>query len=391
MPTLPPYDKIKQFFPYHRKELVKTLLLLLQCISISGTVCLYKNCNSAGHATGNSKLPKARVYKTLIRFFCMKCTDAFCLGLIYLIINVLSLDNCIFIVMDRTNWKIGKTNINILYIGLLLPNGSFIPILFDVLDKRGNSSSTERKCILGRFCELWQQNGQQKPVLLADREFVGIEWFKCIVNAGFSLVIRIRSKDYFNELCRQQNTQIDEMRAEIAKKVSNQGYFSAPILLDECHFYYVALPNSAPQNLETDEPYLFFITDNPDAQAAGEQYRKRWKIEVFFFNIKTNGFNVENINFKNPKKIQLMLAILAFLYAIIQKKHLDNPPNIKDKIFKHNTTKSISIFRSSYDNFKLKVLTINHLLKYINQILRHFIPPNQHAFRHCEYIYKKNG
>jgi hypothetical protein len=41
--------------------------------------------------------------------------------------------------MDRTNWQLGSININILMIGLVLENGRFIPIYFELLDKKGTA------------------------------------------------------------------------------------------------------------------------------------------------------------------------------------------------------------------------------------------------------------
>jgi hypothetical protein len=242
MLQLPLYDEVKVYFPYHRKELVKTFILLVQCIIRSGTVSLYKNRSESGCAVGRKTLKKENIYKTFLRFFSMKCKDAFCLCIIYLIINILQLRDCTYIVMDRTNWKIGKTNINILYIGLILPNGSFIPILFDPLDKRGNSNTAERTDILSRFCAIWQQNGQQKGVFLADREFVGVGWFKAILSAGFSFVIRLRIKDYFNELCVQKGRDSVRMNQIIEKTVTRYGFFRTKITLEEQDFYYIVLP-----------------------------------------------------------------------------------------------------------------------------------------------------
>ncbi|MEC4115338.1 IS4 family transposase, partial [Myroides pelagicus] len=40
------------------------------------------------------------------------------------------------LVMDRTNWKFGKQDINILMLGISYKNMCF-PILFKMLDKRG--------------------------------------------------------------------------------------------------------------------------------------------------------------------------------------------------------------------------------------------------------------
>jgi hypothetical protein len=288
------------------------------------------------------------------------------------------------------NWKIGKININILYIGLLLPNGSFIPLLFDPLDKRGNSNTAERKSILTRFCDLWQQNGLQKGVFLADREFIGVEWFKAILDARFSLVIRLRITDYFKDLCQQHKREVEKMHQIIEKKVKKNGYFRSTIILDGMTLYYIVLPINVKKQRKTDEKFIVLISDNPNVSIVSQQYQLRWKSEVFFFNIKSNGFNVEDINLKQPEKIQLMLAILAFLYALIQKEHLNNNYNIKDKKFKLTTAKAVSIFRNSYDNFKLKVLNIKDLVEVILQNLDELILPNHNSFKNCKFLNLKS-
>ena len=58
--------------------------------------------------------------------------------------------------MDRTNWKIGKKNINVLFIGMLLKNKTYIPLIYEPLgDKRGNSSQEERIKMLEKFTDIF--------------------------------------------------------------------------------------------------------------------------------------------------------------------------------------------------------------------------------------------
>ena len=45
--------------------------------------------------------------------------------------------------MDRTNWKFSNTNINILTLGIIYEVMAF-PIVFNMMDKRGNSNTEER-------------------------------------------------------------------------------------------------------------------------------------------------------------------------------------------------------------------------------------------------------
>ncbi|WP_394799471.1 hypothetical protein [Chryseobacterium muglaense] len=54
------------------------------------------------------------------------------------------------LVIDRTNWKFGKQNINIFMLGITYRNVAF-PLLFMMLDKQGNSNSQERIALIKRF------------------------------------------------------------------------------------------------------------------------------------------------------------------------------------------------------------------------------------------------
>jgi len=72
------------------------------------------------------------------------------------------------------------------------------------------------------------------------------------------------------------------------------------------------------KNLKQDykEPYVFFITNQENASIALKCYAQRWKIECCFRHLKSNGFNVEAMNFKDDRKIELMMGIVVTAYAI---------------------------------------------------------------------------
>ncbi|MDM1398921.1 hypothetical protein HX049_17415 [Myroides odoratimimus] len=54
-----------------------------------------------------------------------------------LIFALIPTEESYVLVMDHTNWKFGKQDINILMLGISYKNMCF-PILFKMLDKRGN-------------------------------------------------------------------------------------------------------------------------------------------------------------------------------------------------------------------------------------------------------------
>jgi hypothetical protein len=58
------------------------------------------------------------------------------------------------IAMDRTNWKFGQSNINILVL-VIVYKGVAFPILFKLMPKRCNSNTTERIQIVDHYIRLF--------------------------------------------------------------------------------------------------------------------------------------------------------------------------------------------------------------------------------------------
>ena len=52
--------------------------------------------------------------------------------------------------IDRTNWKWGKSNINLFMLGVVYKSIA-IPLYWDMLDKRGNTNHLERAELIERF------------------------------------------------------------------------------------------------------------------------------------------------------------------------------------------------------------------------------------------------
>ena len=76
--------------------------------------------------------------------------------------------------LDRTNWKFGKLKVNILMLAYA-HEGTAVPLLWCLLPKFGNSATSERIGLMNRLLELMPK--EQLEALLADREFVGKDWF----------------------------------------------------------------------------------------------------------------------------------------------------------------------------------------------------------------------
>jgi hypothetical protein len=91
--------------------------------------------------------------------------------------------------MDRTNWKIGETNINILVIGIVYEGLAF-PVLFQMMPKFGNSNCSERIAIMEKYNALF--GFESIDYLVADREFIGEKWLDYLNLNQIKYHIRIR-------------------------------------------------------------------------------------------------------------------------------------------------------------------------------------------------------
>src|SRR5690606_6549042 len=96
----------------------------------------------------------------------------------------------LILTMDRTNWKFGESNINILMLGVSYRNVA-IPLMFKMLNKRGNSNTAERIALIQDFMDWF--GADRIDCLLADEEFVGAQWSGSVNRNQIRYNIRIRN------------------------------------------------------------------------------------------------------------------------------------------------------------------------------------------------------
>jgi len=246
--------------------------------------------------------------------------------------------------LDRTNWLYGKKNINILTLGIA-NNGIAFPILFDLLNKIGNSNTEERKSIILRFLNIF--GTERIDYLAGDREFVGKEWFDFLLKNKISFRIRIRKTDRVansqGELVAAQ-TLFRHLKAKesmiLKQKRSVWGH---PL-------YVVGL------RLEDGELLIVVSPDSP--QTILEDYGRRWEVETLFCCLKTRGFNLESTHRIEPERIRKMIALLAialcWAHRLGEVLHEQKPIKIK----KHGR-KAKSFFRYGFDCIRNILLNIH--------------------------------
>jgi len=202
--------------------------------------------------------------------------------------------------LDRTNWKFGKLDINVLPLAYAY-EGVAVPLLWCLLPKAGNSATRERITLLERLLKLLPLD--QGEVLLADREFIGGDWFAYLCQHNLPFVIRVR-KDalgdgWFHLFGFFQHLPIGE------RKLLKQRYriFGVELAV-------------AGARLDGGEYIIVATNRNPKQALAG--YAKRWQIESLFKALKSGGFDVEATHLRHLERINTLLVVvtLAFLGAL---------------------------------------------------------------------------
>jgi len=97
--------------------------------------------------------------------------------------------------VDRTQWDVGGTTINILTLGVV-HEGIAFPLVWMMLDKKGNSNTHERIDVMERFYELFPK--VRVRCLTTDREFVGGDWLSYLLlapDAKLKTPFRMRIRD----------------------------------------------------------------------------------------------------------------------------------------------------------------------------------------------------
>src|SRR3954466_14532308 len=90
-----------------------------------------------------------------------------------LVVHMLDLGRPKFLALDRTNWKLGSRDINILMLAIVTRRFRG-PLLFPLLPHQGNSDMASRMALMRRYLALFP--AASIDCLLADREFIGAEW-----------------------------------------------------------------------------------------------------------------------------------------------------------------------------------------------------------------------
>ena len=208
------------------------------------------------------------------------------------------------LVLDRTNWKIGRSEVNLLVLAAVTRRLR-VPLIWVPLPHGGNSATADRMALIRRYLAHFAASSVR--ILLADREFIGADWLKFLNDNNIPFAIRIRENLRVTDEAGHELTLYARLRR------SRTRTFTARLgTRDEADRSGAPLLTFAAKRLKGE--WLIVVTNRP-ARTALDAYRKRWAIECLFGDAKTRGLNLEDTRLTCPRKLDLLMAIVALVLA----------------------------------------------------------------------------
>lgn len=241
----------------------------------------------------------------------------------------------VHLILDRTNWKFGKANLNILMLSVAY-KGISVPLMWSMLDKRGNSNYAERIALVERFVRIF---GKNKIIhVLADREFVGHRWLQWLEQQQIGFCIRIKKN---SKIPNSQGTLVQTHVLFQNLKLGKQVNHPRPVKIDGVRVYLSALklPDGA----------LLLVASDCEQADAIRSYGRRWEIETLFSCLKNRGFNLEDTHLTDQSKMSKLLAVCAIGFCWAYRVGAFQDERVKKIPVKNHGRRSKSLFRAGLD------------------------------------------
>lgn len=202
----------------------------------------------------------------------------------------------LLITLDRTNWEHGESSLNLLVIGAVV-QGYTVPLMWTALGHSGNSDTLARMWLVGRLLQFLPAHRWKG--LIADREFVGRDWFRFLRRHGIHRAVRVR-----------RNTRLDSLRGDAWFEDIEAGQF-------RCLFEKANVFGEVMQVVATRSPAgdLVLIATDFSIWETWQLYKQRWSIECTFSSLKSRGFDLERTAVTSKAHLERLFGLVVLAWV----------------------------------------------------------------------------
>jgi hypothetical protein len=336
--SLDPKDtQLLSVFTSHFKGELNLARVRLMCLFITA-LCKVKSVNYSKISSGFASVSlSSSCFRRVQRFMSevelpMKCVAT-------LIFKLLPRQDSLVLIMDRTNWKFGSRNINILMIGISYRNVA-IPLMFKMLDKRGNSNSDERITLMNDFIGWFGRDCIS--CLLADREFIGEHWLGFLNHNNIPYHIRIRNN--FRIFLPRKQKEVTAWHLFNDLKVNEFRHYEKIVVMHDQLCYLSGVKIVKDGKIE----FLILVSFKKPEQSLA-YYKQRWQIETLFKAMKSSGFNIEDTHVTALERLEklILLTMIALVWCYKIGDYIDS--EIKPIKIKTHGRRAVSVFKYGLD------------------------------------------
>lgn len=293
-------------------------------------------------------------YRRFQRFFASCCLSPGVVGE-FIVHLFYGKNDSFYLTLDRTNWQLGSHDINFLVLGAAY-QGISLPLWWTVLDKRGNSSTPERIRLITSFIARYGKH--RIAGILADREFVGKEWFSFLISQGIPFVIRIKNNT--KVINKGQEVHVKNLFQDLA--AGQKRVLKKTRIMWELDVYLSATRSAKGE--------LVILATHNEATYSLALYARRWSIENLFQSLKGRGFNMEDTRITDHNRLETFMAVLALAFAWAHKTGEWLASEIKPLTIKKHGRPIMSIFRYGLDALRKELFALpenkNHLMEFFS-------------------------
>ncbi len=309
MTLKPLLDKTTPYLSNQESSTVTNLMIVVMAMLDKRTVCINKLKSAVGGIIDKPDTKVQSHYTRLIRFFRDHSSGDLWIHIVRCGLQLLQLDSR-YLALDGSSWQAGGVWQH--YINLcIVYRGVAIPIFWTDLAKQGSSSIAERITLFDRALKYFVLRGK---VLLADREYIGVEWFNYLIDKQIDFVICSRGYSYFALIDEfSSGRTVEEMIAKAMRSRKANKAVSKAFRLSEDGptLWIVVAKNPHPQGKED---FMILVTSlDQNAYITVADYLKRWKIEHCFRQLNSNGFDLEKMNLGSVKRRRLLMPLWFWL------------------------------------------------------------------------------
>ncbi len=250
-------------------------------------------------------------------------------------LGVLKISGKLKVAIDRTEWKFGKTWINILTVSVVYKRVA-IPLMWKTVNQKGNAQASEHLQIIRR---LIAEIGQGRIAeIYGDREFASRELFSYLLAERIDFRIRLKTSHLAGGMSFKTRWR------DLSERVKLRGKVKVEVFGLKVYVSCVKLKKG-------DKTEYLIVASGEQGKDALAEYKVRWGIETMFGCLKSRGFEMEETHLTDTRRISklLMLLALALCLAILTGEiKTEITRTVKMKL-KNNGRYAKSLFRIGLD------------------------------------------